>query len=88
MDLLSNPAVLKRRYETAVQVDPARTGFHTITAVQALYRFRRYVRDSLRGDSKGRKIPRNNKRFMEAFGSDCDEVFTRLGFKYAVRRVS
>jgi ubiquitin carboxyl-terminal hydrolase 25/28 len=87
LELLCNPATLKRRYEDAVRADPTREGLSEVSPVAALVRFRRYIKDSLRPEHKGRRIPTQNKRFMEAFGSDCDQLLAKLGFQYSVGHI-
>ncbi|KAF2155379.1 cysteine proteinase [Myriangium duriaei CBS 260.36] len=82
LDLLTNPTFLSKRYHDAVAKDTTRTGFILSTRVSTLWKLRRYIRDSLKPDSAGKKIPVENKRFLESFGSDCDELFRRLGFVY------
>lgn len=82
LELLTHPTYLKRRYEAAVQKDTSRSGFVLGTPVSTLWKLRRYIRDSFKPDSAGKKIPAENKRFLESFGSDCDELFRRLGFNY------
>jgi ubiquitin carboxyl-terminal hydrolase 25/28 len=46
-------------------------------------RFKRYVSDSLNKDNVRRSFPARNKRFMEAFGADCDLLLYRMGFRKA-----
>ena len=84
LELLIHSDNLKRRYELAVGRDATRHGFLLATPVQTLWKLRRYIRDSLKPDSAGKKIPKANKRFLESFGDDCAELLTRLGFKYLV----
>ena len=85
VDLLSDPATLKRRYEAAVSNNHSRSGFQLPSPVDALWRIRRYLRDSLKPEGAGKKIPSNNKRFLEAFADDCNELLKRLGFVLTVR---
>jgi len=84
IDLLTNPEYLRKRYHDAVTRDPTRTGFMLGTPVSTLWKLRRYLRDSHKPDSVGKKIPVENKRFLESFGSDCSEIFKRLGFTWIV----
>ena len=86
-DLLTNPELLKRRYNALVQNDPNREGMKEATQMDSLARLRRYIKDSLDPKRDRRSFPANNKRFQEAFGingQDCRELLDRLGFKYAV----
>ena len=84
LELLTNEEHAKRRYEHAVSRDAARHGFLLATPVQTLWKLRRYIRDSLKPDSAGKKIPTANKRFLESFGDDCGDLLTKIGFRYIV----
>jgi ubiquitin carboxyl-terminal hydrolase 25/28 len=87
IQLLSNPELLKRRYNALVQDDPERDGIKLATPMDALSRLRRYIKDSLVPEHAKRQIPANNKRFQEAYGmngEDCAELLKNLGFEYAV----
>ena len=84
---LSNPEILKRRYDAVVQDDPQREGVKLATQMEALSRLRRYVKDSLVPEHPKRQIPANNKRFQEICGidgEDCSELLEELGFKHEV----
>jgi ubiquitin carboxyl-terminal hydrolase 25/28 len=88
IELLSNPELLKRRYNALIQDDPEREGIKLATPMDALSRLRRYIKDSLLPQHAKRQIPANNKRFQEAYGmngEDCAELLKSLGFTYAVR---
>lgn len=84
--LISDRAKLQKRSEAARNNDPERGGWKIATPVDGLWRLRRYIQDSLKPENAGKKIPVNNKRFLEAYGRECDDVFTNLGFKFAVRK--
>ena len=85
--LLTNPELLKRRYDALVEDDPNREGIRLATPMDSLQRLRKYIKDSLSPDHNKRQFPANNKRFQEAFGlngQDCSKLLERFGFKYAV----
>lgn len=87
IQLLSNPELLKRRYNALVEEDPEREGIKLATPMDALSRLRRYVKDSLVPEHAKRQIPANNKRFQEAYGmngEDCGDLLKGLSFTYAV----
>ena len=84
---LTDPVLLKQRYEVLLQREPEREGVREATSMEALSRLRKYVKDSLNPDHQKRAFPANNKRFMEAFGylgQDCGDILERLGFVYSV----
>lgn len=88
IQLLTNPELLKRRYEEVVQDDPGRDGVKEATPMDALSRMRRYIKDSLVPRESKKQIPANNKRFQEAYGilgRDCEDLLNQLGFKLVVR---
>jgi len=87
IELLVDPDKVRRRYDQAVGRDSTRHGFLLATPVQTLWKLRRYIRDALKPDGVGKKIPKANKRFLESFGEDCADLLTRLGFKYIVSNV-
>lgn len=85
--LLTNPELLKRRYDAILEEEPNRDGVRLATPIEPLARLRRYIIDSLNPTHNKRQFPANNKRFQEAFGlhgGDCRQLLERLGFKYAV----
>jgi len=84
LELLTNEDSLKRRYEAAVARDSTRAGLRLASPATTLWKLRRYIRDALKPDSAGKKIPAINKRFLESFGDECNELFARLGFRYVV----
>lgn len=84
LELLTNVEALQRRYEAAVARDSTRAGIKLSSPATTLWKLRRYIRDALKPDSAGKKIPAINKRFLESFGDECNDLFTRLGFKYVV----
>jgi len=84
LELLTNVDSLQRRYEAAVARDSTRAGIKLASPATTLWKLRRYIRDALKPDSAGKKIPAINKRFLESFGDECNDLFARLGFKYVV----
>lgn len=84
LELLTNVDALQRRYEAAVARDSTRAGIKLASPATTLWKLRRYIRDALKPENAGKKIPAINKRFLESFGDDCNDLFARLGFKYVV----
>ncbi|PSK53951.1 Translation initiation factor IF-2 [Elsinoe australis] len=81
VDILTNPDFLRKRYDEAVAKHGVHRGFVPATEVSTLWKLRRYVRDSLKPDGIEKKVPLENKRYLESFATDCDDVFLRLGFR-------
>ncbi|KAF2220002.1 hypothetical protein BDZ85DRAFT_205147 [Elsinoe ampelina] len=85
VDLITNPKFLRKRYDDAIEKHGAHRGFILATEVSTLWKLRRYVRDSLKPDGIEKRVPLENKRYLESFAADCDEIFERLGFKKEVQ---
>ena len=81
--VLTDAEALKRRYEHVLEATPDREGVRQATPLDVFTRFKRYVSDSLNDDNVRRSLPARNKRFMEAFGTDCDLLLYRMGFRKA-----
>jgi ubiquitin carboxyl-terminal hydrolase 25/28 len=81
--VLTDTEALKRRYEHVLEVSPDREGVRRATPLDVFTRFKRYVSDSLNENNVRRSFPARNKRFMEAFGNDCDLLLYRMGFRKA-----
>lgn len=81
--VLTDTEALKTRYEHVLEVSPDREGVRRATPLDVFTRFKRYVSDSLNEDNVRRSFPARNKRFMEAFGNDCDLLLYRMGFRKA-----
>lgn len=79
--LLTDPQALTRRYEHVLEAYPDREGVRQATPGDVFFRLKRYVSDSLVEGNARRSFPARNKRFMEAFGTDCDLLLERLGFR-------
>lgn len=80
--LLTDSNALNSRYNEAFQQEADRNGFRLATPVDALHRLRRYISDAIASQGPDKKIPSKNKRFLEAFGTDCDDLFEHLGFRF------
>jgi ubiquitin carboxyl-terminal hydrolase 25/28 len=83
ISVLTDTEALKRRYEHVLEVSPDREGVRRATPLDVFTRLKRYVSDSLNQDNVRRSFPARNKRFMEAFGTDCDLLLYRMGFRKA-----
>ncbi|KAG9858946.1 cysteine proteinase, partial [Aureobasidium melanogenum] len=79
--VLTDPQALTRRYEHVLEAYPDREGVRQATPGDVFFRLKRYVSDSLVEGNARRSFPARNKRFMEAFGTDCDLLLERLGFR-------
>lgn len=80
--LLTNELALQRRYKALLQQDLERKDVRLASPIDAMHRLKRYIDDS-RNPSQTRKcFPTRNKRFGEAFGTECDALLKKLGFKY------
>lgn len=81
--LLTDPDNLMRRYRAILEDDPDRKDVNLATPSDALYRLKRYTDDALKPTTPKRQFPSHNKKFLGAFGSDCDEFLHSLGFRRA-----
>ncbi|KAF4556212.1 Ubiquitin carboxyl-terminal hydrolase-like protein 8 [Elsinoe fawcettii] len=81
IDLIADPTRLRKRYDAAIEQHGIHRGFILPTEVSTLWKLRRYVRDSLKPDGIDKRVPLENKRYLESFANDCDEIFERLGFR-------
>ncbi|THW59191.1 cysteine proteinase [Aureobasidium pullulans] len=81
--LLSDGQALSRRYEAVLDNTPDREGVRLANPLDVYTRLKRYVSDSLLESNARRSFPARNKRFMEAFGTECDSLLLRLGFEKA-----
>lgn len=81
--LLSDGQALSRRYEAVLDNTPDREGVRLANSLDVYTRLKRYVSDSLLESNARRSFPARNKRFMEAFGTECDSLLLRLGFERA-----
>lgn len=79
--LLTDEEALLRRYQEVLNNNPVREGVRQANPSDVYFRLQRYVSDSLDEKHARRSFPAWNKRFMEAFGTDCDEFLERLGFE-------
>jgi ubiquitin carboxyl-terminal hydrolase 25/28 len=79
--LLTDEPALKSRYEAVLEATPDRAGVRLASPLDVFSRLKRYVSDSLIEDNARRTFPARNKRFAEAFGTDCDSVLYCLGFE-------
>ncbi|KAL2356052.1 hypothetical protein BJ546DRAFT_969739 [Cryomyces antarcticus] len=80
--LLTDKTLLQARFDAAISADPSREGLRLASPSEALNILRRFILDSLDPKSGRVKFPARNKRFITAFGTDCDELLDGLGFSY------
>lgn len=81
VDQLTNRTRLQARLAAAKQADPSRSELTAAQPIETLDYLRTYLRDSLDPQRARSRIPMRNKKFMVAFGQDCDEMLLGLGFK-------
>lgn len=84
-ELMTDRALLERRCRYAeAKSDPVRGTFEVARPAEVLDILAAYLRDSLDPMTRRDKIPAENRRFMTAFGNDCDELLEFLGFRKSV----
>lgn len=84
VDLLTNQAKLRRRLELAQQMSADRTDMKMARRVDAPDFLNTYLQDSLNPVRGKSRIPLLNRKFLTAFGRDCDDILKRLGFTQGV----
>ncbi|KAF2130143.1 ubiquitin C-terminal hydrolase-like protein [Dothidotthia symphoricarpi CBS 119687] len=80
VELLTNQAQLRRRLEVAQQMSADRTDMKMARRVDAPDFLNTYLGDSLNPVRGKSRIPLLNRKFLTAFGRDCDAILKRLGF--------
>ncbi|KAF2838591.1 cysteine proteinase, partial [Patellaria atrata CBS 101060] len=83
-DLLTNPVKLKARLQAAKKLDPHREDLRAAEPHEGLVILATYLLDSLEPAKSKLRIPLLNRKFLQTFGQDCDEMFTELGFEREV----
>ena len=84
-NLLLNPAKVIARGRREIEDDPDRyAGHQPVRPLQAMNFLRTYIRDAKNSSETApetiRQIAKRNKKYMLAFGNDCDELFKALYF--------
>jgi ubiquitin carboxyl-terminal hydrolase 25/28 len=82
IETLTNQAQLRRRWERAQQIAGERADATMARKADAPDFLNTYLRDCLKPQQQGKaRIPLLNKKFLKAFGRDCDSILKRLGFE-------
>ncbi|CAI6338812.1 unnamed protein product [Periconia digitata] len=82
--LLTDQALLRRRWEYARQHAGERVDTSMARRVDAPDFLSRYLQDSLNPVQGKSRIPLLNRKFLKTFGRDCDGLLKKLGFKYGI----
>ncbi|KAF1839591.1 cysteine proteinase [Decorospora gaudefroyi] len=80
IETLTNQAQLRRRWEAAKLLAGDRADANMARRVDSLDYLNTYLSDSLKPTKGKARIPLLNKKFLKAFGKDCDAVLIGLGF--------
>lgn len=83
VDMITDKQRLEIRGRKALAKDPVRyQGQEPVTPVAALYFLRSYLSDAkaARDSTSLKKIAMRNKKFIMAFGDECNDLFEALGF--------
>lgn len=84
--LLTDPAILRRRWEYSKAVSGDRADADRAQSIDAPNYLNTYLHDSFSPQKGKTRIPLLNRKFLKTFGRDCDEILTRLGFTFAVEQ--
>lgn len=84
--LLTDQALLRRRWEHAKQFAGERADTTMARRVDAPDFLNRYLQDSLNPVQGKSRIPLLNRKFLKTFGKDCDSLLKKLGFKHGVEQ--
>jgi ubiquitin carboxyl-terminal hydrolase 25/28 len=82
--LLTDKIELRRRLESARQIDPDRQDHTMARPVDGLDFLSSYLRDSLNPTKGKGRIPLLNRKFLVTFGKHCDDMLRDLGFTSAI----
>lgn len=82
--LLTDPAVLRHRWETAKRIAGERADNSMARSIDALDFLCTYLQDSLNPQKGKTQIPLLNRKFLKTFGTDCNDILTRLHFTSSV----
>jgi len=84
--LMTDRTLLRRRLESAKQIDPDRTDYQMARPIDGLDFLIRYMNDSLYPQKGKTRIPLLNRKFLVTYGRDCDEMLSEFGFTCEVVR--
>jgi hypothetical protein len=80
-ELLTDPGVLKARFEAVYTLDKERAGLEPQTGLKVLEALSSYLRDSIKPGKSVKRIPAHNKRFLLSLGEECSPLLIWLGFR-------
>ena len=86
ISLLTDPAILRRRWEQSKVISGDRADPDRAQSIDAPNYLNTYLHDSFNPQKGKTRIPLLNRKFLKTFGRDCDEILTRLGFTLAVEQ--
>lgn len=78
--LMTDGIQLRRRLESAKQIDPDRQDHVIARPVDGLDFLSSYLKDSLNPTKGKGRIPLLNRKFLVTFGRNCDDMLRDLGF--------
>lgn len=78
--LMTDRTLLRRRFESAKQIDPDRTEHQMARPIDGLDFLSKYMNDSLHPQKGKTRIPLLNRKFLVTYGRDCDEMLSEFGF--------
>ncbi|KAF2814049.1 cysteine proteinase [Mytilinidion resinicola] len=82
--LMTDKIELRRRLESAKQIDPDRQDHKMARPVDGLDFLTSYLNDSLNPTKGKGRIPLLNRKFLVTFGRNCDDMLRDLGFTSAM----
>ena len=86
ISLLTDPAILRRRWEQSKLISGDRADPDKAQPIDAPNYLNTYLHDSFNPQKGKTRIPLLNRKFLKTFGRDCDEILTRLGFTFAAEQ--
>ncbi|KAF2500070.1 cysteine proteinase [Lophium mytilinum] len=78
--LMTDKIELRRRLESAKQIDPDRQDHKMARPVDGLDFLTSYLNDALKPTKGKGRIPLLNRKFLVTFGRNCDDMLRDLGF--------
>lgn len=87
LQMLTDQAQLRQRWERAKQLAGERADAVMARPVDALDYLNTYLHDCLKPAREKARIPLLNRKFLKAFGQDCDSILIGLGFTKKMEEV-
>lgn len=86
ISLLTDPAVLRRRWEQSKVASGDRADPDKAQSIDAPNYLSTYLHDSFNPQKGKTRIPLLNRKFLKTFGKDCNHILTKLGFTLAMEQ--